>query len=59
MEATAAELEITESTFGKGGGCVYNAKDALLLHVFMQSTPLCKGLLAITPHSEWNASSAF
>ena len=51
MEATAAELEITESTLRAAGGggegramqTMHNTA-ALLLHVLMQSTLLCKRL---------------
>jgi len=50
VEATAAEVEITESTLGvKGGGGgggmqrMHNTA-AFLLHLLMQSTPLRKGL---------------
>ena len=63
MEATAAELEITESTLRAAGGggegramqTMHNTA-ALLLHVLMQSTLLCKRLRNNSPHS---ASPAF
>ena len=60
MEATAAELEITESTLraageGRAMQTMHNTA-ALLLHVLMQSTLLCKRLRNNSPHS---ASPAF
>ena len=48
MEATAAELEITESILRAAeGGCAMQTMHnnaVLLLHVLMQSTLLCKRL---------------